>query len=122
AFLQSSRPTHRQFAALRRHHTLGTALVASLLLGACGFNGTDPDRDDATPRAVDTAAARTSSEAFEDVALADSEPRPIMQLQVVLDRRGFGPGVIDGRDGLSTTNALKGFQEANDLEVTGELD
>jgi hypothetical protein len=30
--------------------------------------------------------------------------------------------VIDGREGLSTVNALKGFQEANDLEVTGELD
>jgi hypothetical protein len=27
--------------------------------------------------------------------------------------------VIDGREGLSTANALKGFQEANDLDVTG---
>ncbi|HEY6814921.1 MAG TPA: L,D-transpeptidase family protein [Croceibacterium sp.] len=45
-----------------------------------------------------------------------------MQLQVVLDRQGFGPGVIDGRDGLSTVNALKGFQEANELEPSGELD
>lgn len=54
--------------------------------------------------------------------IPDSEERPIMQAQVVLDRNGFGPGVIDGRMGMSTRNALEGFQEANDLEVTGEMD
>ncbi len=45
-----------------------------------------------------------------------------MQAQVVLDRHGFGPGVIDGKMGMSTKNAIEGFQEANDLEVTGKLD
>lgn len=54
--------------------------------------------------------------------IPDSEERPMMQLQVVLDRQGFGPGVIDGKMGMSTENALRGFQEANDLEITGELD
>ena len=46
----------------------------------------------------------------------------MMQAQVVLDRVGFGPGVIDGKMGMSTKNAISGFQEANDLEVTGKLD
>ncbi len=45
-----------------------------------------------------------------------------MQLQVVLDRAGFGPGVIDGKMGVSTENALRGFQEANDLKITGTHD
>ena len=45
-----------------------------------------------------------------------------MQLQVVLDRLGFTPGVIDGKLGLSTHNALSAFQEANRIAVTGELD
>ena len=54
--------------------------------------------------------------------IADPEDRPVMQAQVVLDRIGFGPGVIDGKMGMSTENALNGFQEANGLEVTGELD
>jgi lipoprotein-anchoring transpeptidase ErfK/SrfK len=45
-----------------------------------------------------------------------------MQAQVVLDRLGFTPGVVDGKMGMSTVNALKGFQEARGLEVTGELD
>ena len=54
--------------------------------------------------------------------IPDSEERPIMQAQVVLDRVGFGPGVIDGKMGMSTQNALRGFQEANDLDVSGKLD
>jgi lipoprotein-anchoring transpeptidase ErfK/SrfK len=54
--------------------------------------------------------------------IPDSEERPTMQLQVVLERQGFGPGVIDGGMGLSTRNALKGFQEANGLEPSGTLD
>ncbi|MDF1835278.1 MAG: L,D-transpeptidase family protein [Alteraurantiacibacter sp. bin_em_oilr2.035] len=54
--------------------------------------------------------------------IADAKERPIMQTQVVLDRRGFGPGVIDGKMGQSTSNALRGFQEANSLEITGDLD
>jgi lipoprotein-anchoring transpeptidase ErfK/SrfK len=54
--------------------------------------------------------------------IPDSQERPLMQLQVVLDRLGFTPGVIDGKMGLSTRNAISGFQEANDLSVTGQLD
>ena len=32
------------------------------------------------------------------------------------------PGVVDGKMGMSTVNAIKGFQEARGLQVTGELD
>jgi peptidoglycan hydrolase-like protein with peptidoglycan-binding domain len=108
--------------------TFGTAWLAAaggipLFLAACGLNGTDRNKD-AEKAAPAAAAAKPESygQSFEEVAIADSEARPTMQLQVVLDRQGFGPGVIDGRNGLSTVNALKGFQEAHDLEVTGELD
>ncbi|GGZ12114.1 L,D-transpeptidase family protein [Novosphingobium colocasiae] len=55
-------------------------------------------------------------------AQADDRPRPVMQMQVVLDRLGFTPGVIDGAEGLSTRNAIAGFQEAHDLDVTGKID
>jgi lipoprotein-anchoring transpeptidase ErfK/SrfK len=57
-----------------------------------------------------------------DIRLPDSEKRPFMQAQVVLERLGFGPGVIDGKQGLSFANALSGFQESRDLPVTGKLD
>src|SRR4029453_6973691 len=36
--------------------------------------------------------------------IADGEARPVMQAQVVLDRLGFAPGVVDGKEGLSTRN------------------
>ena len=54
-------------------------------------------------------------------AAAPPDPR-VMGAQVLLDRLGFGPGVIDGAGGMSLTKALRGWQEANGLSVTGELD
>ena len=67
--------------------------------------------DDASAASVDS-----------DNPSEDPEHRPVMRAQVVLDRIGFGPGVIDGKMGMSTENALSGFQEANDLAITGKLD
>ncbi|MFK4002508.1 L,D-transpeptidase family protein [Qipengyuania sp. NPDC077563] len=119
--------------------------VSSLALVACGSNGADEDTDtQATAQTQpsqdygyetydennladsmasnDDAYGMGDSVASEDQDIPDSEERPIMQAQVVLDRVGFGPGVIDGKMGMSTENALNGFQEANDLEVTGQLD
>jgi lipoprotein-anchoring transpeptidase ErfK/SrfK len=46
----------------------------------------------------------------------------ILSTQVLLDRLGFGPGVIDGRSGISLANALKGFQSARGLTPSGRLD
>jgi lipoprotein-anchoring transpeptidase ErfK/SrfK len=46
----------------------------------------------------------------------------LFHAQVLLDTVGFSPGVIDGKKGTSLTQAIKGFQEANGLEVTGNLD
>src|SRR5687768_13337274 len=46
----------------------------------------------------------------------------ILHAQVLLDRAGFSPGVIDGLEGLSFHEALRGFQTSRGLEVTGELD
>ena len=100
-----------------------TVFAALLLVSACG-----QDRDDGEePQAVATEQAPSLPEGpdfaeFAEQEIRDPEARPQMQLQVVLDRQGFGPGVIDGGIGQSTRNALKGFQEANGITVTGELD
>lgn len=108
--------------------------VSILALSACGLNGTDGAENDTTEMAADTQTDSDNladSMASRDPAkgqagdadqIPDSEERPIMQAQVVLDRKGFGPGVIDGAMGQSTENALRGFQEANSLETTGKLD
>lgn len=46
----------------------------------------------------------------------------VLGAQVLLDRLGFGPGVIDGAGGASFAKALRGYQEAKGLPVTGKLD
>lgn len=48
--------------------------------------------------------------------------RTILHAQVILDKLGFGPGVLDGRGGMSLVNAVKGFQQSRGLKITGELD
>ncbi|MGX7952450.1 L,D-transpeptidase family protein [Tsuneonella sp. HG249] len=108
------------------------ATASLFALAACGLNGTDRNAEEGaadksanatTENLADAMASRDGADGAADVPnIPDTEPRPVMQAQVVLDRQGFGPGVIDGKMGLSTENALEGFQEANELEVTGELD
>jgi lipoprotein-anchoring transpeptidase ErfK/SrfK len=45
-----------------------------------------------------------------------------MALQVALDRSNVSPGLIDGRPGAQTTEALSLFQQSRYLSVTGKLD
>ena len=45
-----------------------------------------------------------------------------LSTQVLLDRLGFGPGVIDGHAGALLTKAIAGFQEARGLDRSGRLD
>lgn len=108
------------------------ALPLLALLAACGVDPSggqneNPEKPEARApapaRATDTMLSHDPTEGQAlDPAMADDTPRPVMQMQVVLDRLGFTPGVVDGKEGLSTRNAVAGFQEANDLPVTGKLD
>jgi lipoprotein-anchoring transpeptidase ErfK/SrfK len=117
-----------------RFPLLASPLV--LALAACGLNGTDTDKDQAQP-AGSTAVAQATPAGWSDDPLAshdpqgnapldpaqaDDKPRPTMQAQVVLDRLGFTPGVVDGETGLSTKNAIQAFQQANNLPQSGTLD
>ena len=112
------------------------ALPLLLTLAACKVSDGAPPEASATqtpasPAALPSPVAQASPAADPLAAhdgaanaqeIGDSQPRPIMQVQVVLDRLGFTPGVVDGKPGLSTRNAVSGFQEANGLTVTGMLD
>ena len=46
----------------------------------------------------------------------------LIKTQVLLDRRGFSPGAIDGRRGDNLTKALRAFQQHSGLNVSGQLD
>lgn len=113
-----------------------TAAVLLLALAGCGSNsgGTSqkaqPAPGAATAGTVAAVPTGADSMASNDPAAGaaatdpypDPQPRPVMQAQVVLDRLGFGSGVIDGNLGLSTKHALQGFQESRGLTVSGTMD
>jgi lipoprotein-anchoring transpeptidase ErfK/SrfK len=53
---------------------------------------------------------------------ADLPADSLLRAQVLLERAHFSPGEIDGAGGSNTRRAIAGFQAANDLPASGELD
>ena len=98
-----------------------------LLLLAGGCQAQDQPRQPAQAEQKQTPPRPAQpSLAFEDAPASSGnanfvEP-PMLKAQIILDRLGFSPGVIDGKEGQSTTLALKGFQAANGLIQSGEWD
>ena len=77
----------------------------------------------AAPAASGTSQAGDKNAPANSTANSSSAPQfPMMKAQVVLDRMGFSPGVVDGKNSASTKNAITGYQEANDLTPSGTLD
>ncbi len=71
-------------------------------------------------------AATLSPQAVEDAAPGNQPTRgidpAIIKAEILLDRAGFSPGVIDGRGGENFNKALAAFQGANGLDRSGRLD
>ena len=100
--------------------SLGLAALGFIPIAACSYSETgEQNAEQVSEPSPDPMASHDDPAAK---LPPEDRPRPLMQAQVVLDRIGFTPGVIDGKIGMSTVNALKGFQEARGREVTGELD
>jgi lipoprotein-anchoring transpeptidase ErfK/SrfK len=102
--------------------------LPALLLAACKLSVTQdnsaaqkPDQSGGRPAASATADPFAFPTVQEPDGRAWQAPA-ILQAQVALDRRGFAPGILDGRPGQSFTAALRGFQAANGLPVTGRYD
>lgn len=103
-----------------RHVTAAALVLVSL--SACQGEAPNPSSSEnaVTAPAVDPMTSRDPAPG--QMGERDGMPLPVMQAQVVLERLGFAPGVIDGKEGLSTRNALEGFQQASGLPVTGTFD
>ena len=68
------------------------------------------------------ASALAAAGALLATPAAAAVDRNVLHVQVILDKLGFGPGVLDGRGGQSLVAALKGFQESRGLRITGKPD
>lgn len=56
-------------------------------------------------------------------AIAEVKSRPkTKQVQIALKNAGFYTATIDGKNGKLTREAIKAFQKANNLSVTGKTD
>ena len=55
-------------------------------------------------------------------ALPDGQSALTAKLQVLLERAGAKPGVIDGVAGENVAKAIRGFEEIQGLEIDGILD
>lgn len=66
--------------------------------------------------------ARQTVPAAKPAGAGSSVDREVLKLQVVLDRLGFSPGILNGKAGAQTNAALRGFQESRGLPTTGRAD
>jgi len=67
--------------------------------------------------------ANISSEQLDRPVESHPLPNPaIIRLQILLDRAGASPGVIDGHDGANLRKAIKGFEAMHGLAVDGKID
>ncbi|WP_425515359.1 L,D-transpeptidase family protein [Phyllobacterium endophyticum] len=73
------------------------------------------------PDAINSASLATISE--EHAAEPSAGPDPaIVRLQVLLDRAGISPGVIDGVHGRNVTKAVASFEKMKGLPADGVMD
>lgn len=118
--------TFRKFPALSQQVVpLGLALV--LVAGPAA--GRPPFRQEQRAQAQPQAAKPAPAPAQTAPApAAPAAPAPLKKkpaaadIQILLDRSGFSPGVIDGVGGSNTRKALAAFQAARGLPETSELD
>jgi len=57
-----------------------------------------------------------------DPVFSGKRSRDVLAAQVMLDRKRFSPGVIDGFGGGNTTRAVKAFQKSQNMNPTGRVD
>ncbi len=101
-------------------------LCAALSLGAAPHHS----RHAAVQHSRHAAAQPLTAQAIEQAQVGQEQsgqaqndnPAVIVKAEVLLDRAGFSPGVIDGHDGDNFKKAVAAFQRQRSLDPTGQLD
>jgi lipoprotein-anchoring transpeptidase ErfK/SrfK len=91
------------------------------MLAACQQNDSRREKDKTPPASQASSRAFTFEDGKGDLPAAPNGME-MLPVQVALERLGFSPGVIDGKNGETLKIAIRGFQAANDLKETGKLD
>lgn len=94
------------------------------LLTLCACTQRSPEDSPGQKEAAEAPKSAFDGLRFEDAPAPANAPAPTPQLglEVTLDRLGFSSGVIDGKVTRFDKLALRGFQAANGLAESGQLD
>lgn len=92
--------------------------ILALMLTAPALGQSVPDAAVAAAPVADAINSQGMAAAGDRAAIR----RQLIRAQVILDRRRFSPGVIDGKTGSNLRLALRAFQAAEGLPVSGKLD
>ena len=101
---------------MRLRHSMTGALLAggTILCAGAALAQTDGAAADLTAEAINGAV-------YNEAETSEHDPK-LIRAQVLLDRAGLSPGVIDGYEGDNVSKALTAFEAANGFEPDGALD
>ena len=98
-------------------------VVCASILALAGANAAGQVKKRAGAPAVRTLAADDIEDATKTGAVGPGATGPrVVRAQILLDRAHFSPGQIDGVYGNDFGVAVKGYQQAHDLQPTGTVD
>ena len=96
------------------------AVAANVLPGGLAFAQEAPAESGGL--SADAINGASLEELPAEPATSESPAPGVIRLQVLLDRAGSSPGVIDGFDGENVRKAVRGFEAMQGLDVDGVLD